>query len=445
MFLNSIFASPVPAFPNPVRRPVGEPGASPTVTVTFACEWMPWVLACIRQLVLQATWEGTESEVNLVQERAMELCSIFQLAAMQCGNPPMAAPVPGMEVNLDMGLRVDCNCNVFVTCCDGTEVQLLTTKFPGTPQPGQPGAGSPFSPPGGAPATNCYTMDAAEQLQLTQRVSSGDVLRFKDLTGSWYDNATLNFLKCPDGWFFAFGSCGEDITRNPLDPMPTLPGMSLYADIGGTNYDVLNLDAQGNTRDFVVPPGISDQPVIMKANSQDTSHCFGSVGFCVTYTNNAPKAWAHDFDFTQSPNTANWSIVSDSFFTGPTGEWIPGIGYRTTLNPETVSGRQNRIVRIKGPAIANMTRFEARFTYTPGTFTSPTGDTYSLEDLDTTFLQQVASPTTPTSPQIYATPTAVPHAISLGLIAGQDPTVDPGGAAALTFVHVEGTGPDPFI
>src|SRR5205823_13733168 len=32
----------------------------------------------------------------------------------------------GIEIEEEMPLRIDCDCNVWVTCCDGTEKQLLT-------------------------------------------------------------------------------------------------------------------------------------------------------------------------------------------------------------------------------------------------------------------------------------------------------------------------------
>jgi hypothetical protein len=39
---------------------------------------------------------------------------------------PMPALHGGIEQDLEMPLRVDCDCNVWVTCCDGTEKQILT-------------------------------------------------------------------------------------------------------------------------------------------------------------------------------------------------------------------------------------------------------------------------------------------------------------------------------
>lgn len=85
------------SFRRPVVPPIGDPDASPGLTVTVACEWLPFIRGALQQLLLQATWDtASSSTLLLTQKRAFNLISMFQ----ECGSPvliscPFDFTVPG--------------------------------------------------------------------------------------------------------------------------------------------------------------------------------------------------------------------------------------------------------------------------------------------------------------------------------------------------------------
>lgn len=325
LFPNSGFAVPVPSFPNPVIPPEVEPNQGPVATIEVSCEWLPYIRGALLQLTLQATWDGDLATVNLAQDRANKLITMFGgTNPCDCGIP--CPPVAGGE-DVEMSqLRVDCNCNVFVTCCDGTEVQLLTTKSPGIAQ-SQPGAGSTPAAPNGGSQQYCGGLQGQGIWLLPFTVNSGDVLNFSDLKGVWTDTRSFVWY-CPDGYAFFDGDCfGYPAGSFPSDPINTLFHMSIIANIGGTYYDVLNLDAFGNPQPFTVPPGIVNQNVILLANTDSRPDTSGFVNFCVEWQNNKAAAWVHEFDFASSAfGFANNPAVA----VGPSGAYTPGTGWTET-------------------------------------------------------------------------------------------------------------------
>lgn len=316
------------------------------MTVTFPSEWQPYILAALMQLTLQATWQGDQAAVIDAQGRAYAIIQTMQQAS--CDIPPFGV---GMEVETEMGLRVDCDCRVFVTCCDGTEVELLTTKHPGAPVAGQPGTGSNQAPPGGS-ATNCYSLGAKASLALAQTVNSGDTLRFESLLGSWYDTTYLNILKCPDGWFYINGACFQDVATIGTDPVTTVPHMALVVEIDGTFYDPLNLDAFGNPQDWVVPAGHSNSVVHVQANNSTLNTGEGDVTFCVKYINNATPTWARDFDYTTAP--LGFLPCDSVSIPGPRASWVAGSGWDSVYNVGGLNNTEDYIYNLKKPTLTKV-------------------------------------------------------------------------------------------
>lgn len=81
---NNPFPRSVGSFQVPVAAPDVDPDSSPTTTVCFSTDWLPVVLGALQQLTLQATWLGDDDAVQLAQDRAMLLLSMFGGAAGGC-------------------------------------------------------------------------------------------------------------------------------------------------------------------------------------------------------------------------------------------------------------------------------------------------------------------------------------------------------------------------
>jgi len=66
------------SFRTPVPLPTQDPDADPTVSITFACSWLPYIRGALMGLTMQYTWpQGDPDAVLLAQQRAMTLISMF--------------------------------------------------------------------------------------------------------------------------------------------------------------------------------------------------------------------------------------------------------------------------------------------------------------------------------------------------------------------------------
>lgn len=320
MFPFSPFARPVGSFQIPVPPPTSGGGSCDELAVTFPPEWLPYILGALQQLTLQSTWQGTPAEIIDTQQRAAGIIGNIQKAVCAVAPPNMG----GVEVNFDMGIRVDCDCRVFVMCCDGTEVELLTTKNPG---PSQPGAGSNLPAAGGGSANYCFALGSRLSAYAPTVVNTGDVITIHGTSGAWNDGNSL-YWYCPNGYQFILGTCNNTPITNMGQLLVTARYMSIIAKIGPTYYDVFNPDSDGNPQPFTVPGGVINQPVEFLANFNPGSPAGfpgGIVEFCATIRNNAAIAWSHHLDFRLSPygfTPYNFSNPGDD-----AGVWTAGMGW----------------------------------------------------------------------------------------------------------------------
>lgn len=82
MFPDAPYAPSRGSFTSPVLPPTVDPDASPNVSVTLACAWIPYVVGALQQLLLQATWKTDDPAVLLLaQQRAFNLIDLFMAAA----------------------------------------------------------------------------------------------------------------------------------------------------------------------------------------------------------------------------------------------------------------------------------------------------------------------------------------------------------------------------
>jgi len=108
MWLPSPYAVPVSSFAEPVIPPTSEPDGGDQAVVCFSIAWLPYVLGALHQLLLQTTWQGTADEIQLAQNRANNLISIFGQNALVCPN-----------IMVIRNLRYDADCDCLQQTFDG--------------------------------------------------------------------------------------------------------------------------------------------------------------------------------------------------------------------------------------------------------------------------------------------------------------------------------------
>lgn len=79
MFTDASYAPPVGSFRRPVPLITDEPGASPSISVSVACSWLPYIRGALQQLLLEATWATDDPAALLIQQqRVFNLIDLFQ-------------------------------------------------------------------------------------------------------------------------------------------------------------------------------------------------------------------------------------------------------------------------------------------------------------------------------------------------------------------------------
>jgi len=250
---------------------------------------------------------------------ALEVGKIFKeiFYGIRRDNCTVCPSIPGITIeDVDMGLRVDCDCNVFITCCDGTEKQILTANQVRDLIGGQPGGGSEQPQPGGGCVTYHGTMGAREAWYVPTLVSDGDTIELLSLEGAWNDG-DLSRWYCGDGERFVGGACIGLQATDPGDPLPTAPHMSIVALVGSTYYDL-------TSGPVTIGGGVSNEQLTLAPNDSDLTNNSGSITFDMKVCNNQGAPWSHLLDLTIDPS--GWQI--DTLGGELAGQWTPGIGFQ---------------------------------------------------------------------------------------------------------------------
>lgn len=75
---------PASSFAQPVPPPDVDPDGGTPLIVQYAAEWQPVLAAAVEQLMLMATWEGTEAEKLLAVQRGNMLKDLLQIPVSAC-------------------------------------------------------------------------------------------------------------------------------------------------------------------------------------------------------------------------------------------------------------------------------------------------------------------------------------------------------------------------
>jgi len=334
----------------------------------------------------------------------------------------------GIWEDFDMPIRVDCDCRIWVTCCDGTEVELATVGM--INQPTQPGGGTPQPTPGGC---KNYTAkwQANSQWLVPVLVNTGDTLTFANASGSGSPGGLDPFWYCPNGQTFFGGQCVGIPGVKTADPFNTIPHMRLIAVIAGVGY-------RADEGTITVPAGVVDEQVVIYANDDDISNNPGSYSLDVTVCNNSLPGWSH---------TLNLKLDNYGFIPFDGGAWIAGFGLISSQVDGSPHNGQQMAMSMDFPQDVIVTHLKVIFDTTLG---SHGGTVY--EDLITvdsggtgTVRDTLAPPTTGTEQSMAYDGSLTIRKVQLVGVMDVTNTPDPtDGQWNVYTLEIAGSGFDPF-
>jgi len=274
-------------------------------------------------LSLASAYKWQDDPAHTAKEVAAVWRNIVDnLITIECGD--VVALHGGILQEDFMPIRVDCDCRIWVTCCDGTEVELATVGM--INQPTQPGDGGPTPPTPGSCQAYAGKIQGNGYWLAPLVVNTGDTIEITSANGATYDPAN-GYWCCPDGNQFFAGACVPYTFTDAGNPMPAIPSGKLIAYIAGTYYDVYN-------GIFTVPSGIVAQSVQFQFNYDNLASSSGEVSFNVNICNNESANFTHVFDFKLS----NGGWFNFPYISGGSQDWYPGIGWKSLPCQNVVGG-----------------------------------------------------------------------------------------------------------
>ena len=236
-----------------------------------------WERDIYAEVVTLAQWMRWERDLGKNGKPVADIWLNALKTWKHCDGSP--SPIHGMEVDEEMPLRVDCDCNVFITCCDGTEKQILTSDQVKALQAPQQGNGAPQASPGGCQLWQAV-IDAGKFWLMPQPVNTGDIITPSEAHGASTDVAPLGRWNCPDGSYYAAGQCyGGSIAHDPSALVPASPLGVPVININGTWHDF--------TAPITVGGGVSNQNCAVALNYASGGDFSGTVILNVQLCNNS--------------------------------------------------------------------------------------------------------------------------------------------------------------
>lgn len=352
---------------------------------------------------------------------------------------PVEPQPDGEDIEEMSQFRIDCECNIYVKCCDGTEKQILTGDQVKALIGGQPGEGAPQPKPGGGQACYSFIMPANNQRQVPTFVNTGDTIQVQNAKGLVSNSHTALWHDEAGNWIAAGINTGLTET-NGANPVPASPTSSLIINFGAGWLPL-------GTGTITVPGGVSNASPLIQVNDNAIGGISGEFQFDVCVTNNAAATWSHIFDFTSSPHMEAWSISSVPGATPPNaGQWIVGTGYVSTFY--TDGGFAWRQVEIESTIhVSNLTGLIVEFDYTAGDQSAIGGGNDPMVVLaDATVLIDIVAPSEPVSPEGWSGSVAVTSKLVISLLTGvKAGGADPGGTATIKKLTLSGTGVNPYL
>lgn len=281
-------------------------------------------LGALYELTLWMSWQRDSAKRG--REAATVWKDIFaSLVAQSCELTPSA--LHGAEQEDFMPLRVDCDCNVFVTCCDGTEKQLLTADQVKALLAGSVVTGAPQPKPGTC-QTYAMTINNGGHTIAPFPVSTGDTIQLEAIDGATTFGSG-NFWRCADGGgVYIAGLCSSSPAFDAAALVPAAPIGEIVVNLNGTWYQI-------PPGPFTVPGGVSNVQPEFALNYDPTKVVYGVVNFNGKICNNqaVTTRWTHAFDFTVNPGPFTPAIRAAQP-TIPLANYVPGVGWQSVFNAD---------------------------------------------------------------------------------------------------------------
>lgn len=244
---------------------------------------------------------------------------IYTSLVPQICNPPV---ITGSEVDLGSPLRIDCNCNVFVTCCDGTEKQILTSTQVQALIQGSAVNGAPQPTPGGGCQIYNLTINGGQLQIVPTTVSTGDTIQLTAATGASTQDGVG--WQCTDGEIYFAGSCVGGGVTNGGAYVPTAKIGKPVLYLNGVYHD-LTIGVP-----YTIPAGISNITPMLVLNYVSSNPISGQVECTVQVCNNQAGTWTKVLDFTTSQQGFNQYPNGDDHTASCV--WTPGQGWQSLFN-----------------------------------------------------------------------------------------------------------------
>lgn len=332
MWADSPFAAPWSSFNRPVPVLDVDPDTGTLVSVCFNPAWLPYIIGCLKQLLLQTTWDTVDPDVlALQQQRAFNLIDLFQEGLCEVSSFQIRACTGegecGIEWSDDGGSTWTCiplnDC--IINIAEGVVSDALHDGVIGGP--GQP---SPVEP---IPTLECHTyhvsLHANDRWLCPFPVTQGYTVVIANTSGSAWDGDLVggSAWYCPNGQRVLFGVCSDTGAHTASgDPINTINHMRVVGNIASTWFDALD-------GTYTVPTGLFDQPLYLQCNDSQLYDNQGEFEFDITVCNETPS-YCGSFDFTKTDG--GWVVPS-----GEAGTWVNGVGWEAQYldgsdNPELV-------------------------------------------------------------------------------------------------------------
>ncbi len=286
------------------------------------------VVGALYDTTIWTSWQRDAAHIGIQAARKMK--PRWFEAVQNIGLCLPSAPGGGGLIEEDfMPLRVDCDCNVWITCCDGTEKQILTADQVKTLLQGQPSNNVPQPAPGGGCQTISMRLDAGKTQVIPIPVSTGDTIQISAVDGAVNEDLVLWF--CQSGQQYYAGACQGPSTHFTSDPFPLLNHGSLLIDVGAGREGL-------GTALYTVPSGVSNYQPALSINMSFGLGANGFYTFLVTVCNNQPETWEQSFDLATSSEPLDGITQA-----GTSPSWNGGSGWQQgdTTNGGCPGGNQD--------------------------------------------------------------------------------------------------------
>lgn len=353
------------------------------------------------------------------------------LAAQSCDLPK--AP-HGAEIEDFMPLRVDCDCNVFVTCCDGTEKQLLTSDQVKALIDGSAQNGAPQPQPGGGCQPYPVTIVGGQLQIIPTVVNSGDTITLNSATGASTQDGVG--WQCPDGEIYFAGACAGGGVTNPGAYVPAAKIGRPVLFLNGVYYD-LTIGTP-----FTVPGGVVNQTPMLVLNYVSTNVISGTVNCTVTVCNNVAGTWSKTINFLLTSCGAVQPVP-----TRPTwGSWVPGTGMDCSTASFAGCNQVRLEFQLNFGVTTTLTHIDMEYNLTAGLSDCGSSDFVSVFlNNQSIIVYNVATPSVPAGSNQHIVDNTVRTGITdlEVFFSAEETSSTPSGSGQVVSLTLHGTGTEP--